>query len=72
MDKEKEVEPLRTNEPLMLNVGTATSVGTVTSARNSEAEIKLKLPVCVEGGNRTAISRRISGRWRLIGYGIIK
>ncbi len=71
MDEEREVDPLRTNEPLMLSVGTATSVGTVTSARDSEAEIKLKLPVCVEGGNRAAISRRINGRWRLIGYGII-
>ncbi|KXA89932.1 translation initiation factor IF-2 subunit gamma [candidate division MSBL1 archaeon SCGC-AAA259I09] len=71
MDKEKEVQPLRTNEPLMLNAGTATTVGTVTSARDTEAEIKLKLPVCTEEGNRVAISRRISGRWRLIGYGII-
>lgn len=71
MDKEKEVEPLRTNEPLMLNVGTATSVGTVTSARNSEADIELKLPICAEEGNKAAISRRISGRWRLIGYGTI-
>lgn len=71
MDEEKKVEPLRTNESLMLNVGTATSVGTVTSARDSEAEIKLKLPVCLGGGNRVAISRRISGRWRLIGYGLI-
>ena len=71
MDEEREVEPLRTNEPLMLNVGTATSVGTVTSARGDEAEVKLKLPVCTEEGNRVAISRRINGRWRLIGYGII-
>lgn len=71
MDEEKEVEPLRTNEPLMLNVGTATSVGTVTSARGSEAEIKLKLPICAEEGDRAAVSRRISGRWRLIGYGTI-
>ncbi|KXB01239.1 translation initiation factor IF-2 subunit gamma [candidate division MSBL1 archaeon SCGC-AAA259O05] len=71
MDEEKRVEPLRTNEPLMINVGTATSVGTVTSARNSEADIQLKLPICTEEGSRAAISRRISGRWRLIGYGII-
>ena len=72
MDEEKDVEPLRTNEPLMLNIGTATSVGTVTSARGNEAEIKLKLPVCVEEGNRAALSRRIKGRWRLIGYGLIE
>ncbi|MFW5911953.1 MAG: translation initiation factor IF-2 subunit gamma [Candidatus Hadarchaeota archaeon] len=72
MDREKEVEPLRTNESLMLSIGTATSVGTVTSARNSEAEIELRLPVCVEKENRIAISRQINGRWRLIGYGTIK
>lgn len=71
MDQEKEVQPLRTNEALMLSIGTATSVGTVTSARDSEAEIKLKLPVCVDQGSRIAISRRINGRWRLIGYGTI-
>ncbi len=71
MDEEKKVEPLQTNEPLMLNIGTATSVGTVTSARDSEADIKLKLPICAEEGERAAISRRISGRWRLIGYGTI-
>lgn len=71
MDKEKEVEPLRTNEPLMINANTATTVGTVTSARGTEADVKLKLPICAEKGNRIAISRRISGRWRLIGHGII-
>ncbi len=71
MDEETEVEPLRTNEPLMLNVGTATSVGRVTSARGSEADIELKLSVAAEEEDRVAISRRISGRWRLIGYGII-
>jgi translation initiation factor 2 subunit 3 len=71
MDEETEVEPLRTNEPLMLNVGTATSVGKVTSARGDEADIELKLSVAAEEGDRVAISRRISGRWRLIGYGII-
>ncbi|KXB08457.1 translation initiation factor IF-2 subunit gamma [candidate division MSBL1 archaeon SCGC-AAA382M17] len=71
MDKEKEVEPLRTNEPLMINANTATTVGTVTSARGTEADVKLKLPICAEKGDRIAISRRISGRWRLIGHGII-
>lgn len=71
MKKEKKVEPLHTNESLMLNVGTSSTVGVVTSARNSEAEMKLKLPICVDKGDRTAISRRIKGRWRLIGHGII-
>ncbi|MFQ5887085.1 MAG: translation initiation factor IF-2 subunit gamma [Candidatus Hydrothermarchaeales archaeon] len=70
--EELEVEGIRTNEPLMLNVATATTIGVVSSARENEAEIKLKLPISVEKGARVAISRRIGARWRLIGYGIIK
>ncbi len=69
--EEQEVKPITTREPLMINVGTATTVGVVTSARGSEAEVKLKLPVCADKGTRAAVSRRIGGRWRLIGYGII-
>jgi translation initiation factor 2 subunit 3 len=55
----------------MLNVGTTMTVGTVASARGDKATVRLKLPVCVERGARTALSRRIAGRWRLVGYGII-
>ena len=69
---ELEVEDLKSNEPLMLSIGTATTVGMVASARKSIADVKLKIPVCAEAGQRVAISRRISGRWRLIGYGIIQ
>ncbi|MCJ7516765.1 MAG: hypothetical protein MUO18_02210 [Methanomassiliicoccales archaeon] len=28
--------------------------------------------MCAEEDQRVAISRKISGKWRLIGYGIIK
>jgi translation initiation factor 2 subunit 3 len=66
------VEPVRTREPLMLTVATATTVGIVTSARAGQAEMTLKLPVVAEKGQRVAISRRIGGRWRLIGHGTIK
>lgn len=66
------VEPVKTREPLMLSVGTATTVGVVTSARESSAEMALKLPVCATEGQRIAISRRVGGRWRLIGHGILK
>ena len=69
---EVEVETLNSNEPLMLSVGTATTVGTVASARENTAFVKLKIPICAEPGQGVAISRRISGRWRLIGYGIVK
>ena len=69
--EELEVKPLVTGEPLMINVGTTTTVGMVTSARGNVIETRLKLPVCADKGARAAISRRIGGRWRLIGYGVI-
>lgn len=71
LPKELEVKPLVTGEPLMLNVGTAMTVGMISSARRDRATIKLKLPVCADQGARVALSRRVAGRWRLIGYGII-
>lgn len=66
------VENIKTNEPLMLSIGTATTVGVVTSARGEKSEVVLKIPVCAEAGQRVAISRKILGKWRLIGYGIIE
>jgi len=66
------VDNLKTNEPLMLSVGTATTVGVVTSGRSDSAEVNLKIPVCAEKNQRIAISRRIAGKWRLIGYGVVK
>jgi len=72
MSSEQAVEALKTNEPLMLSVGTATTVGVVTSGRSDSADISLKIPVCTEKGQRIAISRRIAGKWRLIGYGVVE
>ncbi len=71
-DEETEVEPVKTTEPLMLITGTARTVGVVSSARGDEAEVKLKLPICAEPGQRVAVSRRLGTRWRLIGYGVIQ
>ena len=69
---EKKVEPLKAQEPLMLTVGTATTVGITKEAYSDFASIDLKIPVCCFNGQKVAISRRVEGRWRLIGYGIIK
>jgi len=65
------VEGIKTSEPLMVSVGTATTVGVVTSAREDRADMTLKIPVIAERGQRVAVSRRIGGKWRLIGYGVI-
>lgn len=69
--EELTVEDIKTSELLMLNVGTTTTVGVVTSVSDGKTHIRLKLPVCVDKGMRTAISRRIGARWRLIGHGKI-
>ena len=70
--EEKNVDPIKTNEPLMLTIGTATTVGVVDNIKREKIGLKLKLPVCAEEGQRIAISRRIDGRWHLIGYGEIE
>ena len=69
--EELKVEGIKTSEPLMVSVGTATTVGVVTSARENRADMALKIPVVAELGQRVAVSRRIGGKWRLIGYGVI-
>jgi translation initiation factor 2 subunit 3 len=71
-EDEAAVEPIKIKEPLMLNVGTATTVGMVLKSANDVVEAVLKLPVPATGDQRLAISRRVGGRWRLIGYGILK
>ncbi len=69
--EEQKVDPIRSKENLMLTVGTANTVGSVTAARDSRIEIALKYPVAAYEGERVALGRRISNRWRLIGYGNI-
>lgn len=70
--EEQKVEGIKTSEPLMLNVGTATTVGLVTSARKDSCDLNLKIPLCIDAGQRVAMSRRFAGKWRLIGFGIVQ
>ncbi len=64
------VEPLREGVPLMLTVGTARTVGAITK-KGETSNVKLKLPVCADKGERVAISRQVVGRWHLVGWGEI-
>jgi translation initiation factor 2 subunit 3 len=70
-DELKSIPPIKVNEDLLLNVGTARSLGTVVSIKKDTVELKLKIPLCTESGERIVISRMISGRWRLVGWGKI-
>jgi translation initiation factor 2 subunit 3 len=67
-----EVDKVNKGERLLLDVGTAITLGNVVSAREDVATFQLARPVCAEENSRVAISRKIAGRWRLIGYGMIK
>lgn len=65
------VQPLAQGETLMLNVGTAKTAGTITEIKGKEAKIKLSREVAARTKSLVAISRRLSGRFRLIGVGEI-
>ena len=67
-----EVDRVRMNERLLLDVGTAITAGVVIAVKEDSVTLRLARPVCAEEGFRAAISRKIAGRWRLIGYGEIK
>ena len=66
------VENISKDETLLLHVGASISVGKVVSVKNDMTTLRLTRPVCALAGSRVAISRKIAGRWRLIGYGMIK
>jgi len=65
------VEEISVGETLLLHVGAAITVGKVSSVKKDNVAVKLTRSVCTQAGSRVAISRKIAGRWRLIGYGMI-
>ena len=70
--KETEVKPLTRGEKLLLNIATQKTIGIVENISGNRVEFRLSLPIVVEENQRIVISRQIEGRWRLVGYGIIK
>jgi translation initiation factor 2 subunit 3 len=65
------VEKINPDESLLLHVGAAVNLGKVTGIKHNVIKIKLSRPICAQPGSRVAISRKITARWRLIGYGIM-
>ena len=68
----EKVASIARSERLLLNNGTAKTMGMVSKVSKDYLEAKLTIPVCGEEGDRVALSRRIGGRWRLIGIGVLK
>ncbi len=65
------VEKFNPDEVLLLHVGSAVNVGKILSIKQNVIKVKLTRPICALPGSRVAISRKITARWRLIGYGLI-
>jgi len=59
------------DEILLLNIGSLASHGRVLAVRGDQAKIQLSKPVCAEISDKLALSRRIQGHFRLIGWGQI-
>jgi translation initiation factor 2 subunit 3 len=66
------IDKINFDETLLLHVGAAVNLGKVTSLKGNVAKIKLTRPICAPPNSRVAISRKITARWRLIGYGIVQ
>jgi translation initiation factor 2 subunit 3 len=65
------VEKINLDETLLLHIGAAVNIGKVVAVKSTTVKVKLTRPICAQAGSRVAISRKITARWRLIGYGII-
>ena len=66
------VEKINPDEALLLHIGSAVNIGKVIGIKQNGIKVKLTRPICALPGSRVAISRKITSRWRLIGYGVIK
>jgi translation initiation factor 2 subunit 3 len=66
------VEKINPDEALLLHIGAAVNVGKVIGIKQNTIKVKLSRPICALPDSRVAISRKITARWRLIGYGLIK
>ncbi len=66
------VEKINPDEALLLHIGAAVNVGKVINIKQNTIKVKLTRPICALPGSRVAISRKITARWRLIGYGLVK
>jgi translation initiation factor 2 subunit 3 len=67
----KEIEPLKKGEKILINAGTARTLATVSLIKGNIIECELQIPIVVEEKEKVVISRQVTGRWRLIGYGNI-
>lgn len=66
------VAPIKPGEPLMVTAGTLSTIAVVSKRKPDTLELKLRRPLVAIPNSRIAISRQILGRWRLVGWGILR
>ncbi len=71
-DETVEVLKVSAREPLRLNIGASVALGMVSGVREDLIHVDLTKPVAAQPGWKAAIARRIEGKWRLIGVGIVQ
>jgi translation initiation factor 2 gamma subunit (eIF-2gamma) len=57
---------------LLINIGSSSTVGRVLGVKKDLVKLQLTKPVCAEISEKVALSRRINGHYRLIGWGKIQ
>lgn len=70
--EDMKVEPVKANDILLVAVGVARTIAVTTSAKPDMIQVKLKVPICAEKGDKVAISKQVMNRWRLIGWGEVE
>ncbi len=57
---------------LLINIGSSATGGRILAVKKDLVKIQLTKPVCAEISEKVALSRRIQGHYRLIGWGEIR
>ncbi len=63
---------LKIGDTLFVTCRNSRSTGNIVSIDKQKLKIGLKLPICVEKGNKVSYSKLIEGKWRLVGWSKIK
>ncbi|WP_069806443.1 translation initiation factor IF-2 subunit gamma [Vulcanisaeta thermophila] len=72
VDKSTGEVSFKPKDVVMVHIGSAAIMGIVKSFRNGTLDVTLRRAVCAEEGSKAVITKQISNRWRIVGYGVLK
>ncbi|MFH1294756.1 MAG: translation initiation factor IF-2 subunit gamma, partial [Candidatus Aenigmatarchaeota archaeon] len=71
-ENQEAIDQLKPGENLVLTAGINRTIGSVSSMSKGVIEMALRVPMSIEKGHKVTLSRQVTGRWRLIGWGEIQ